>query len=494
MTGATGGRAQSSTIGFVLLIALTVTGAGVVIGLGGQALEDTRSASTVDRVENAMTQFDSRTSMVALGDASTQRVRFGGGGDGTYSVEDDAGWIRVTHRNYTDGNDYVVYNESLGAVRYTKDDTTVAYQGGGVWRSDGGGSVMVSPPEVTYRRATLTLPVIRTLGDGGAGGSPTASVTREGPTRVVYPNRSSTYPAADGRPYLNPIRNGTVVLAVHSEYYEAWGRYFDTRTEGNVTVYDGNETAHVELETGGDVGDFPLPSRTNAIEAHRIAEKHAIEEFSLTLESRNGNFNNMYFSFQGESEGNEYEMMVHVPPGTGPSCSGGTLDGSPTIEYDVLFREAGDSDYHAWTNDTVRADSGPMRFQCDGNEVELRLDFTGETNLTYGDHTVPNSELEGDWDGAVKSQVTFDHPGQDGETTDFVDADETTSRHLVRHYMAELAPNVDLVVYYSTGGKGGGLHIDNDISWGSLKYETAQGPQYITYLHITENTVRVEFD
>lgn len=491
VTGATGARGQSSTIGFVLLIVLTVAGAGAIVGLGGQALEDTRSASTVDRVENAMTQFDSRASMVALGDASGQRVRFGGGGDGTYSVDEDAGWIRVTHRNYTAGNDYEVYNESLGAVRYTNDGTTVAYQGGGVWRSDGDGSVMVSPPEVTYRRATLTLPVIRTMGDGGAGGSPTASVRSEGPTRSIYPNESLSYP--DGRSHLNPVRNGTVKLTVHSEFYEAWGRYFDTRTEGNVTVYDSNQTAHVVLETGGEVGNFRLPSRTNAVEARGIASGHSIEDFSVTLESTNGNFNNMYFSFHATTGGKEFEIMIHTPSGTNPKCTNDGLEQTTPIEYDILFRGDGHTDMHAWSNNSVQTDSGPIRFQCDEGEVELAVDFTGDTPLTYGGHTVSNDELEGDWDDPINDSVHFGHE-DDGEPMDFVAGDETTSSHLVSHYLANLAPNVDLVVYYSTGGNGNGQQLNNDASWGTLEYESSQGPQFITYLHITENSVRVEFE
>ncbi|QLG62798.1 DUF7289 family protein [Halorarum salinum] len=492
MTGGKDDRAQSTTIGFVLLVAITIAGAGAVVGLGGQALEDSRSTSTVDRVENAMTQFDSRTSMVALGDSSSQRVEFGDGGDGTYGVEEDAGWIRVTHHNYSDGDDHEVYNESLGAVRYTEGDTTVAYQGGGVWRSDGGGSMMVSPPEVTYRDATLTLPVVRTVGSGGAGGAPTAYVRKEGATESIYPNSSRSYPDPDGRPYLNPVRNGTVVLTVHSEYYEAWGRYFDTRTEGNVTIYHGNRTAHVELETGGDVGDFRLPSRSNAVEARGIADGHSVDDFSITLESDNGNFNNMYFAFHGESDGKEYEMMIHTPSGTNPKCSGGEVQQTSPIVYDILYRGDGHDDVHAWTNDSVETDSGPIRFQCDGNDVELAVDFTGGTNLTYGDHTVSNDDLERDWDDQINDSVHFGHE-QDGEPMDVEDGNETTSRHLVRHYMANLAPDIDLVVYYSTGGNGNGLRLNNDMSYGSLRYETAQGPQYITYLHVTENRVRVEF-
>ena len=493
MTGGTRSRGQSSTIGFVLLIAVTVAGAGAVVGLGGQAFEDTRSASTVDRVENAMTQFDSRTSMVALGDASVQRVQFGGGGDGTFGVEEDAGWIRVTHRNYTAGTDHVVYNESLGAVRYSEGDTTVAYQGGGVWRSEGEGSVMVSPPEVTYRRATLTLPVIRTRGEDAAGGAPTAYVTSEGTTGNVYPNGSDSATYPNGQPFLNPVRNGTVVLTVHSDYYEAWGRYFETRTEGNVTVYDSNRTAHVELVTGGAVGAFRIPSRGSTIEARSMAEGHSVEDLSITLgaNDRGNDFNNMRFSIHASDDGREFELLIHTDEK--PRCSDGSLDNSPTVRYDVLYENETTGGYHAWSNASVDATGGPIRYRCVGDDPELVLEFTGGTNLTYGASSISEGDREGDFEGDVLDEVTFDHDGEDGETTTFSDSEETSSNHLVGHYLAEMGPDVELVVYYATGGGGGGMRIDDDPR-GMFDYDTAEGPQYITYLHITENTVRVEFE
>ena len=43
-------------------------------------------------------------------------------------------------------------------------------------------------------------------------------------------------------------------------------------------------------------------------------------------------------------------------------------------------------------------------------------------------------------------------------------------------------------------GPGNSRAIVQDASSGTLTYETASGAQYITYLHVTENEIAVEFD
>lgn len=485
-------RAQSTTIGFVLLIAVTMIGATAVVALGGQSFDDTRETVHADRVEHGMTQFDSRAALVALGSSPSQTVSFGSGGGGTFAVDEDAGWLRVTHRNYTgEGTSEELYNATLGAVRYRDGDTTVTYQGGGVWRGTGTGSVMVSPPEFHYRSATLTLPVTRVRGAGGAGGSAVAHITSDGGVERVYPNESKSY--SNDRPYSNPVENGTIEVTVHSDYYRAWAGYFRTRTEGNVTTDDGNRTAHVVLETGDQVGAFELPSRSNALEVRGMASGHAVRNFSVTLKPGN-NFNNMYYSFSATEGTQELELLVHVPGGIGGKpCKRGNIDDDVTLAYDVYYAD-GSGDHHAWTSGSVDGTDGPIRLQCGDDGVELRVGFTGDTPLTYGSFNTTNdpSKWHHDWEGDVQPHADFNHTGDDadGESTRFSDGDGTTSRHLVRHYLALLGPNVDLTVNY---GPGNSPRVDPDSSFGVLEYDTAQSPRYITYLHVTENRISVEF-
>ncbi|MFB6212124.1 MAG: archaellin/type IV pilin N-terminal domain-containing protein, partial [Halobacteriales archaeon] len=187
-------RAQSGTIGVVLLLAITVISTGAIVTFGSEALIDTRQASQLQRTEHAMTLFDSRAAMVALGDSDVQTVSLGQESGGAYHIREDTGWIRVQHLNYTesasDPKNETIYNRSLGSIEYVNEDTVIAYQGGGVWRKTDNGSRMVSVPEFHYRAATLTLPVVRVTGSGSTAGRTQAVVTSTRQAHHVFPNRT----------------------------------------------------------------------------------------------------------------------------------------------------------------------------------------------------------------------------------------------------------------------------------------------------------------
>lgn len=227
-------RGQAEVLAVVLLVSLVVLGATVVALTGRASLESSRDIIRVAHAENALTQLDSRASAVALGfdaDAS-ETVDLGLPRSGGTLATSDEGWLRVRVLNATTGAvDEPVVNASLGAVVYRRGETTIAYQGGGVWQSSGEGSVMVSPPELRYRDGTLTLPILSLSGDRVL--SERVAVVRNGPPERKFPDRS--------RGLTNTLREGKVALTVHSDYYRAWGRYLERHTNAYVWYDHGNE-------------------------------------------------------------------------------------------------------------------------------------------------------------------------------------------------------------------------------------------------------------
>ncbi|WP_123533067.1 DUF7289 family protein [Halosimplex salinum] len=232
-------RGVSSVLGIVLLFAIVVGGTAVVVSVGATALDDTRGQLDTGRAEKALTQFDSRSAMVALGGTSRQGVQLTARGSDGYSVDDSRGWMNVSYTDTVDDETETVVNVTLGSVLYENGEEAIAYQGGGVWKRTESGATMLSPPEFHFRSATLTLPII-TVGGGPTLGS-SATVEKGAPMSIEYPNRKSN------AEFVNPLENGRVNVTVHSEYYAAWGRYFEQRTSGNVTFDDANETARIEL-------------------------------------------------------------------------------------------------------------------------------------------------------------------------------------------------------------------------------------------------------
>jgi hypothetical protein len=230
---------QSEAVGVVLLVALTLTGSGVVVVYGAEAIRGTTQSTDIGQAEHAMTQLDSKASLVAHGSSDVQHVSVGRGQRGDVRLDEEAGWMRITNDSLA--SETTVMNVSMGAVVYERGETTVAYQGGGVWRRGPGGSTMVSPPEFHYRGRTLTLPLV--LVRGGAGGNGLASgrlrLGQSGPPVGRYPT------AASNR--SNPLADGEISVTVGSEYYRAWAGFFRERTGGNVSLDHANETVTLDL-------------------------------------------------------------------------------------------------------------------------------------------------------------------------------------------------------------------------------------------------------
>lgn len=234
-------RGQSEVVGVILLLGIVVVGATATVAFGSDVLDSTRGVVTTSGAEHAMTQLDSKASLVAHGDSDGQGASLSGARDAERRVDADAGWMNVTIYDKDDNVETVLMNVTLGAVVYEDGNTDIAYQGGGVWRRTDDGSSMVSPPEFHYRGTTVTLPLVVVDGDQRLGER--VRVSRGGSARDVYPNASAS-PSL-----LNPLTSGTVVVTVGSDYYEAWGRFFSKRTGGQVTVDHGNGTASIELVT-----------------------------------------------------------------------------------------------------------------------------------------------------------------------------------------------------------------------------------------------------
>lgn len=482
-------RGVSATVGVALITGLVVVGTVAVVTLGATAINDSQQTANVERAEHAMTQLDSKAAVVALGESVSKSVDLGRGGDGTVAVDENAGWIRVEHVNHNGADDpasyenETIYNGTMGAVTHTVGDTTLAYQGGGVWRAEGDGSRMVSPPEFHYRGATLTLPAILVRGDDAVSGSADARVTEAARTTRIHPNASETYDGSS-RTYANPLENGTVRVTVHSDYYEAWGEFFERRTEGNVSYDDGAEEVALELTTVDEGGEFRFPDSGSGETVSGLTEPDDLDSFDIELRKGGGTFNNFqYVSLYARGEEGDFEVILSVPSGIGNDCS---LDDSDHFTVDIYYREAGADRNHQWTNDSITGGSGDIRMECQGGDQVLIADFSGDTPMTKGPGNL-RGETTLDWSGDRADPVTIENEA--GSETDFTDGDRTTSGNLVRQYLAGIGPVYEMNVEYPSRGNN---QIDNDASVLTIEYDPTGTGEYVTYVHVTENEIRVE--
>jgi flagellin-like protein len=429
-------RGQSSVIGVVILIGIVFAGISAVVMFGGSALTGLEHSANVDRATTAMTQFDSRASSVVLGDAASARVGFGDTGtDGRLDTR-SAGWLEVTLANSS--GETVLANESLGEFVYEVDDDRVAYQGGGVWRAQGGGVTMVSPPEFHYRDTTLTLPIVSLDGDDSLSGSDGVTVRDDGYDEVTG--------------FEVPLREGSVNVTVQSRYYEAWGRFFEDRTEGTVRYDHAAETATLTLVTPVD-----SPQVTGG-----VVSTGGGTEMDLDNNVRVNSYN----SSAGETPNNGYTMNDNngriVSTGEVTFNSGNVkVAGDLLAGGDIAFED----DQPELRGDALCARDNP---DCVDDEDESQV--RGDVNNT--DSTVPEPSPVGDLvaDKLRDAEARNDNdatPRIDDGRLDWTGTDTVTldagSYYLRSIEMADTG-NQELVLDTSGGdvelAVGGNVHLD----------------------------------
>lgn len=248
-------RSQSEVLGIVLLLSITIAGSTAIMAMGTTVLTDAQQNAGNSNAEHTMTQLDSEASLVALGSSDAQEIGVSEGTRGTTVVYPDAGRVNVTLVNESTGDlqEVIIDDAALGSVVHEQDDTTIAYQGGGVWskKESGNASAMISPPEFHHRAdsngqsPTLTMPLVLVEGDRVSGDR----------VRMTANGVEDRFPV-DGGAKSNPLMDSVVNITVESEYYQAWGRFFEERTDGRLEAVDHeNQTVTIQLVMVADRDD-----------------------------------------------------------------------------------------------------------------------------------------------------------------------------------------------------------------------------------------------
>lgn len=230
-------RAASELVAVTLLFGIVILGVLTIALIAGPQLIEGQETAEVRQAERALVQYDSAATRVATGSTTSRTVDLGfKGNGGTLDGDADSGRIRVVYVNSLEnGTQTEIANTSLGTVSYRNGDTTVAYQGGGVWRRDGNGTTMVSPPAMSFSGKTLTMHVVETEPKGSLHSD--VQLSRANASQQRYPD------AAAGLD--NKVEGALVMVTVQSEYYRAWGQFFEDETNTIVQYDDKNQKATI---------------------------------------------------------------------------------------------------------------------------------------------------------------------------------------------------------------------------------------------------------
>jgi hypothetical protein len=233
-------RGQSEILGGILVFALILIGIGAVLAVGGSVMGDSTQAVAESQVQESLVELASEGDAVTRGEGETKQVDLNLNIDGESSavqVRENAGSVHLEVGGTT------VHDGPLGAVVYETEDTTIAYQGGGVWRADGEGASMVSGPSVTQRGSspgTLTFPIVQVAGSTSLSDQ---TVVSQAASSQLYPSKSVG-------------TSETVTIRIESQFATAWADYF-------VTTVGLDESA-VSVSNGGTVVEVTYASSQRA--------------------------------------------------------------------------------------------------------------------------------------------------------------------------------------------------------------------------------------
>ncbi|WP_306055565.1 DUF7289 family protein [Natronococcus wangiae] len=404
-----GDRGQSEVLGIVLLLGFTILSATSLFVVGIDAVDSHQETTEVGVAENELALLGSKVSEVALGDSAVQAVTVDNTG-GSYEVQEDVGSIEIIHVDREgNGNEEPIDEFSLGEVTYTNGDNRVAYQGGGVWKQQNGRTSMVSPPEFHYRHGTLTLPVVNVAGEDQASGKSTIVAQRSSDTTRVYPNPDRTYD--DGTTeYVNPIEEGKIKVVVQSEYYMGWKKYFEDRTEGDVTYDSEDQTASVELTSFGDQGLTDLVNG-ESINIRAADDEDPMDDFTLTLAGDgSSSLNNLDWTLTIDGTeavhlhakgSGDVSVTIDDPDSDGEWKATNVYeieDGNPdTVEIDLMSEAIAE---HSDTDDEKQiGEAFNDLIEAEGGEVDLTVeDSPGKQRV---DHSESMAEIYYEGDGSV---------------------------------------------------------------------------------------------
>ncbi len=215
--------AVSEVVGFVTILGILVISIGV-IGLAGYPL--VMKAQETNYIENTKQSFivlAENMNKVVLGQSPSQSVELKLYG-GTLSVKGSS-TINITANstNKTTGNInriVLVSDKAMRSIESTIGNTTIAYEGTGVWaKYPNGNTLLVSKPLITNRSNVLVIPVVYVSGTSSVGGSGMSRITADGVPGVTF---------------YNNVSDITVIIT--GDYILGWKDYFDKIMNWQYTI------------------------------------------------------------------------------------------------------------------------------------------------------------------------------------------------------------------------------------------------------------------
>lgn len=215
MIGFDGERAVSDVLAFIFVFSIIITSVALVYGTGFSALETTREGEQKANAERAFEAVALSMDDIVSGEAP----RRGGSlelGGARLEVDDETA---VTVRVEDESDDQVFSDtRTVGSFEYFLDDTQVAYENGGVFRSDSGNSVNVQRSSMTCTDERAVVSVVVLESSSGALGS-------DGGVELTMEDEETSLLYTDANGDLD---NDVTVLVSDTDFENGWNEAMET--------------------------------------------------------------------------------------------------------------------------------------------------------------------------------------------------------------------------------------------------------------------------
>ncbi|OAQ54820.1 hypothetical protein HTG_04435 [Natrinema mahii] len=212
-------RGVSPQVAIVLLIGFVLVGAILVFTVGMGALDSIQTQATDERERQTLQQFDHDLS--GLTNDATGSVYLE---EGQYNISNES----TIHINSSNGFEELSnYSVPMGTLRQSGESgTEYGYQAGGIWRNDGGGTTVVSEPDLRYYKdgnyGRIDFSIMSLSGNAGPGEN---SVTQY----------NSSRPSVD-TPSEDEFVSHVEITVEETQYHDGWYEFMSD--EFNATDID----------------------------------------------------------------------------------------------------------------------------------------------------------------------------------------------------------------------------------------------------------------
>ena len=243
-------RGVSELVGVVLLFGIVIAGSAMIFVSGTAVTEDIRAEGRVDAASSAVAEMDSSVQSLAQRRGNDQEAVSMGAVDPNKAEIRDTGELEIQ----INGESACTATMNLSALEYDDDGgTTIAYEGGAIWKRTDAGIVTQKAPELGFQNGALQLQVVRIDGS-----------VEDDEMSIDYDRAESISKTEDVCNALfatsNCRRPQELSITITSDYYQGWTDHLESQFgASNVTVDADAQrvTAEADLDVEYDVIDIP---------------------------------------------------------------------------------------------------------------------------------------------------------------------------------------------------------------------------------------------